>query len=145
MIGVRASRAAVFSTVFVMFLAVAGSAGATVAVGWSTWKANAYLEANIRIVDPAIVAAAKEAQWTNLQPDGLANGQLGLQRAKAGMDVKQASCLGVSSGTAGYVSFTCALLLGDGIGYKASASGELRRFGQGDWRWTTAAYSRLPS
>jgi hypothetical protein len=141
----RASRAAVFATVCVIVFAVAGTAGAASAPGWSPWKANTYLETNLRIVDPAIVAAAKEAQATNLQPGGVASGQLGLQRAKAGMDVKHASCLGVTSGSVGFTSFSCALLLGDEIGYKANAFGELKRLANGEWRWTTAAYSRTPS
>ena len=139
---VRACQAAVFATVCVIVLAVTGAAGAATVPGWSVARANGYLEANLRIVDPAIVAAAKEAQWTNLQPSGVASGQLGMQRAKAGMEVRDASCLGVTSGSGGYVSFNCALLLGDGIGYKANAFGELRRLANGEWRWSTAAYSR---
>ena len=141
----RACRAAVFATVCVLFLAVVGAAGAAGSSGWSVAKANAYLEADVRIVDPAVVAAAKEAQWTNLQPSGLAGGQLGLQRAKAGLAVRQARCLGVTSAGSGYVSFSCALLLSDTLGYKTTAFGELKRLPSGDWRWTTAAYSRSSS
>ena len=140
---VRACRAAVFATVCVIVLAVAGVTGAATVPGWSVVKANGYLEDNLRIVDPAIVAAAKEASWTNLQPGGISTGQLGLQRAKAGMEVRHATCLGVTSGSTGYVSFSCALLLSDGIGYKASAYGELKRLPSGDWHWSTAAYSRI--
>ena len=140
---VRACRAAVFATVCVIVLAVTGVTAAATVPGWSVAKANGYLEANLRIVDSAIVAAAKEASWTSLQPGGgIPSGQLGLQRARAGMDVRHATCLGVTSGSTGYVSFNCALLLSDGIGYRASASGELKRLANGDWRWSTAAYSR---
>jgi hypothetical protein len=142
---VRASRAAVFATVCVLFLAVVGLAGAAGAQGWTAAKANAYIETNVRIVDPAVVAAAKEAQWTNLQPAGVAGGQLALQRAKSGQDVRAASCVGVTSGATGYVSFSCALLLSDRVGYNTTAFGELKRVPSGDWRWTTAAYSRTAS
>ena len=141
----RACRAAVFATVCVLFLAVTGLAGAGASPGWTVVKANAYLETNVRVVDPAVVAAAKEAQWTNLQPTGLTGGSLGLQRAKAGLDVKHASCVGITSATGGYTSFNCALLLGDTAGYKTTAFGELKRLVSGDWRWTTALYSRSSS
>jgi hypothetical protein len=138
----RACRAAVFATVCVLVLAVAGLAGAAASPGWTVAKATAYLETNVRVVDPAVVAAAKEAQWTNMQPSGLAGGTLGLQRAKAGLDVKHASCVGVMSATGGFTSFSCALLLADTAGYKTTAFGELKRLVGGDWRWTTALYSR---
>ncbi len=50
--------------------------------------------------------------------------------------------MGVTSAASGYVSFSCALLLNDGVGSKTTAFGELKRLSSGDWRWTTAAYSR---
>ena len=139
---VRACRAAVFATVCVLFLAVIGMAGASGSQGWTLAKASAYLESTVRIDDPAVVAAAKEAQRTNLQPIGVVDGQLWLQHARAGLAIRDASCVGVTSATSGYVSFSCALLLNDGIGSKTTAFGELKRLSTGDWRWTTAAYFR---
>jgi hypothetical protein len=128
-----------------MLFAFAGASGAATVPGWSVARANVYLEANLRLVDPGIVAAAKEAAWTNLQPAGVVGGEPALQRAKAGIDVRQASCLGVTPASTGYSSFNCAVLLGRDTGYKAGAFGELKRLANGDWRWVTAAFSRTTS
>jgi hypothetical protein len=139
---VRACRAAVFATVCVLFVAVTGLAGASGSQGWSVAKANAYLESSVRIVDPAAIAAAKEALRTNLQPAGAVGDPLWLQHARTGLGIRDASCVGVTSAASGYVAFSCALLLNDSIGSKTTAFGELKHLSNGDWHWTTAAYFR---
>jgi hypothetical protein len=125
-------------------LVVAGtpSADAATQPGWSLAKATAYIESNLRVPAPAIIAAATahlRAMKQQGRTNAIAEAQRQVTLAKAGLGVDRASCLGSTPAPGGYVAFKCKLALRDDLGFTGKALGTWSRLATGRWvwRWTT--------
>ena len=141
----RRCLAAVSVAVALVGLTAAPSSAAKKKPGWSLAKASAYIEFNLRIPDPDIIAAAKYylAYMTKIGgPNGIAEAKKELAIATAGQTVDHASCLGLKAAPGGFVSFKCKLALSDELGFTAKRVGTWKRLATGKWEWsgTSATY-----
>jgi hypothetical protein len=120
------------------------SASAATKPGWSLAKASAYIEFNLRIPVPEVVAYSKE--FLRLQKQlggqfGIAEAEEEIELAKAGLGVDRASCLGLKAAPGGYVSFKCKLAMSDDLGFTAKVLGTWKRLPTGKWRWDSSSFT----
>lgn len=142
----RALRIAVSVVLFVA-LALAVSAQASGAPGWTLAKASTYIEANLRLHDPEDVRQATEHLRYARQlggAGGIANAERDLRIAKAGYRIWLARCFGIKRAPGGYVSFRCKLSgsirYGSG-GFTVKSVGVWKRLLTGRWRYVESSRS----
>lgn len=126
-------------------LALAGPAAAAVKP-LSTSEAQDRLEVEYTYVDQDIVRAAKTKLAEAIpigSPTAIAEARALVQKAKAGMSVTRAACLGMKRYSSGFLSFRCKLRLRDAIGFTATMRGLYARNAvTGRWKWTVTSYLR---